>query len=1228
MLKLHRLELSGFKSFVDPVGMDFAGGMTSIVGPNGCGKSNLADAVVWVLGERSAKALRGSKMEDVIFNGSSNRKPLGLCEVSLELSTDPSFDLAEDGRLTLGRRLYRDGESHYLMNGRRVRLKEIKDLLMDTGLGIRAYSVIEQGRIGQILSGKPLERRRLLEEAAGVTRYRERRRLAEVKLEESRANLARLDDIVAEVERSVRSLKRQAGAARRYKKRQSEYRRLLRAVLAGRWGRLGGRLGELRARLAAEVAGEAKVTAALHRDEAALAAGREDLDALARRLAERHQREAELAARIEGKQEFLKGSRERLRELAERVTAGRETAAERRRRIEALGEDLAALDARREELAGERDRAASEVTEDDQRISQVERLVAEAEERLEGLRGRLFTSLGDLNGLRNRLHREQLEREKGDLRRKHLAEERARKEREVAEAEKAAAAAAEKLRALEAETGELETRLGERQAALENLLARHAELAADRDGLAAELAALGRRREVLTELGRAHRERRDVLVEALAEAGLAGPEFLADRLQVPEGWERSLDLYLGELADAVIVPPSTDGLALARALAAGRGSGRLLEPADPFAAAPTTAAAAPEDPAIRSSLGEAVGLPPALAAALPPAYLVESPADAARLARRHPGVAFLSRDRLWATAGVLAVEGEMAPPGALAREHELAATEAEIPPRESRRHEAEEALAGLAVEVGSEREAIGEIDRELSAGRQELAVARARHDDLAVRLRRLTVERETVVTEGAEVERELGLASERATRLAAELARADGLHTDLEAVFDRAQTEVAQSREGREAARTSGASRKGRLELLEERLDSLRLENERVRGEIEEGERQIGLWAEEEDRLEKREAEIREAMRAAEAELEQALEARDASQGEVVAEQERLDERRAEVREIEVRLEGRREERDRVREGIGELRVEEAGLKQEAGHLEATFAEEFGEELGARDPGDRAAPGAAGKADGETAAGAELEPAGAEATTARLAVGGEGDAEGAAPAEPARPLEELEEELAACRTVLERLGPVNLLAAEEYDEQEERRAFLTEQREDVRRSVESLKQTIREINRTSTERFRSTFEQVNDHFRQTFVELFRGGQAEMRLMDEDDLLECGIEIVARPPGKRLQNLMLLSGGEKALTAIALLFALFQTKPSPFCILDEVDAPLDDVNTLRFLELLKKMSSDTQFIVITHNKLTMEVSSTLYGVTMQEKGVSGLVSVELDQVQPEPALATA
>ncbi|HEX6861968.1 MAG TPA: AAA family ATPase, partial [Thermoanaerobaculia bacterium] len=288
MLKVKRLEISGFKSFVDPVKVDFAGGVTAIVGPNGCGKSNLSEAMTWVLGEQSAKSLRGGTMEDVIFNGAEHRKPLGMAECTLTLETDSSFPGSDGGWMTIGRRVFRGGESQYRLNGRVVRLKEIRDILMDTGLGIRAYSVIEQGKIGMILSGKPQERRKLIEEAAGITRYKARKSVAEVKLQEATANLLRLDDVISEVERALRSLKRQAGAARRYQEKEVEYRELLEKVLAGRWAALSARLHELRSKIEEATTREAGLAADLHRDEAALAQGRQRLDELARAMAERH----------------------------------------------------------------------------------------------------------------------------------------------------------------------------------------------------------------------------------------------------------------------------------------------------------------------------------------------------------------------------------------------------------------------------------------------------------------------------------------------------------------------------------------------------------------------------------------------------------------------------------------------------------------------------------------------------------------------------------------------------------------------------------------------------------------------------------------------------------------------------------------------------------------------------------------------------------------------------
>ncbi|KAB2963711.1 MAG: chromosome segregation protein SMC, partial [Thermoanaerobaculia bacterium] len=413
---------------------------------------------------------------------------------------------------------------------------------------------------------------------------------------------------------------------------------------------------------------------------------------------------------------------------------------------------------------------------------------------------------------------------------------------------------------------------------------------------------------------------------------------------------------------------------------------------------------------------------------------------------------------------------------------------------------------------------------------------------------------------------------------AEELARLEALHAERERAFDAVQAETDRVRSEREQVRALGAGRRGQLDVLSERLRSLEHQGQRLERESESARRQIAAWESEAASLAARRSELEGAMAVAERELQEALELRAGGEDAVRAQEERLESERQRVREAETGLAAERERHDGTRRAVEELRVALAGLEHDAAHLAVEFRERCGEAL------------------------PEL------------------------PGEAPANLLELQTDLARLREQLEAMGPVNVLAAEECDTEEERHRFLTAQRADVARSVESLRQTIREINLTSSERFRETFAAVNEQFSKTFVELFRGGEAEMRLMDEEDVLECGIEIVARPPGKRLQNLMLLSGGEKALTAIALLFALFRIKPSPFCILDEVDAPLDDVNTLRFVGMLRQLSRETQCIVITHNKLTMEVASTLYGVTMEEHGVSKLVAVELEDVHPEAATA--
>ena len=1170
MLKLHRLDLSGFKSFVDPVSLDVHDGMTAIVGPNGCGKSNIADAVVWALGERSAKSLRGETMEDVIFAGAKNRKPLGMAEVVLELTSDNGFAAAEDGRITIGRRLFRTGESQYSLNGKSIRLKDVKDLLMDTGLGIRAYSMIEQGKIGMILSGKPQERRRLLEEAAGITKYRERRRIAEVKLEEARANLERLDDVISEVERAVRSLKRQANAARRYNTRQEDFRQLLRQVQVGRWSQIQGRLGVFRQEIGELVSREAEISANLHRDEAQHLEAREGLESLGHELANRHSIVADLAATIEGKQEFLKGSRHRLLEIAERLAVGQGNAEHRHQRIEELQSLLEDLGSRRTDLEGEREQAASEVNEDDEKISQVESLVAETEDRLETLRSGLLGAINGLSSLRNRHHREQVEREKGELRRRHVAEELERKTKDLAEATEGRTEAQDQVNKLQSAVQKTEEQIGDNQKALQGIYRSREETRQRLEELDAQRGQLQHRQQVLTELEGQQEERRARLQEALQDTGLGERPFLADRFEVPEGWAASLDLFLGELEDAVLLEPGDDALHLAQNLTEGRATGRLLRPHGTTHFVHLRI----DDPAVESSLGEALGLPPEIAAVLPPAYLVDTPAAAERLAQANPGVAFISRDRIWAQAGGIHFHGTQAKPGHLTRERDLAELAARLPPLEIEFSEARSRIEELSAEAARNEEVVKLHEQEMAEQREQLAVAQARLDDISGRHHRLTAETQTLTDELGEIDRELHKLAEQVQRLANEVEVAERAHQELESSFDQTQSQVDRARQDRESTRTTGASRRGRLDVLAERLDSHNQEIGRIRREISEHQQNLELWKTETERLNDRQNAIGESMEAAEHDLQCALEKREISQESVLSQQEHLNGQRTRVQEIEETIDKTRRARDERRVEIGDARVKEAAVQQDAEHLVHEFQEQFGEEP----------------------------PSETQEAPANLS--------------------ELELDLTRQRELLERMGPVNLLAASEFDEQSERLEFLTVQRADVGDSVDRLRQTIREINETSSQRFKKTFEEVNEHFSKTYVDLFRGGEAEMRLLDEDDLLETPIEIVARPPGKRMQNLMLLSGGEKALTAIALLFALFQTKPSPFCILDEVDAPLDDVNTLRFVELVKKMSADTQFVVITHNKLTMEAANLLYGVTMQERGVSRLVSVQLDDVQPD------
>ena len=1180
MLKLERLEVNGFKTFVEPVVSHFAPGITAIVGPNGCGKSNLAEAVTWVLGEQSAKSLRGSSMEEVIFNGTHERKPLGFAEVSLSFQTDGSIEQAEDGRITIGRRIFRGGEGQYRLNDRVVRLKDVRDILMDTGLGIRAYSVIEQGRIGMILSGKPQDRRKLIEEAAGITRYKNRKRLATLKLEDATADLLRLDDIILEVERRLRSLKRQANAARRYGERRKAYRELLEAVLQERWALLRADLDDLATSLKQETDREADLLAELARGNAELAACRQVIDARTEEAVRSHEHQAKLLAVIEGRQELIKGARTTLEEIAERLESGGERAERRQRDLVAAEERLADLLGRRRMLASRREQALAEVQEDRRRIGSADAAIAEARKRQRLLLDELATCRARQGELRSRLVAERIGSEKAVDRRNRAEAVLDRSKDALTAIDGEVAAVRIKIESLEvALTTETETArrvATDLEANRERRKQAQAELEARRE----ELVEAQKRAAVLDELGQRDAEQRSEIRQALLELGLPEPRFLGDELTVPEGWEHSLDLFLGPLRNAVMAPGDEDALAIARSIGGSDFQATLLRSGNVAKPLPAV-----EDPAIVSDLAAALGLPEETRSALPPAYLVESAEDAERLAPEHPGIAFLCRDRLWIEAGRVTIRGEQAALGALGRQREMDDLGRRIAELEQQRS----ALDGEIEATGERaRQAAAEgqrLERAAAELRQQLAVAKSRLQDIGERRAALRGEHGAAQSEHDELEREIEVREARRLKVEAEVADTESRLADLVKAADEASGTVEQARKEREERITAGAGRQGQLELIEERAALDRSERERVEGQIASLREADAAWTAETEQLRGRISEHEAAASSARRELDEALAERTNAQDEATGAQRVLDDERERGRRLEARLREEGARRDEMRGRIEDLRVRQAGLQQDAEHLGQDYVQEFGRELTGREP--------------------------------RTPETGE-----------APDLEAMTDELERRRALLERMGPVNVLAAEEYDEHQERHEFLTGQRSDVTESIESLRRTIRDIDKTSSERFVTAFREVNENFGHIFTELFRGGEAEMRLMDEDDPLDCGIEITARPPGKRVQNIMLLSGGEKALAAIALLFALFQTKPSPFCILDEVDAPLDDANILRFIDMLKRMSADTQFLVITHNKLTMQAASTLYGVTMEERGVSKIVGVDVDEMHPEQQLATA
>ena len=1173
---LHRLELQGFKSFVDKTDLIFGEGITGVIGPNGCGKTNVSDAIRWVMGEQSAKQLRGGTMEDVIFNGCPSRKPLGLAEVHLTFKNDRGILPTEFSEVTISRRVFRSGLSEYFLNKTPCRLKDIRDLFFDTGMGSHAYSVIERSMVDHVLSDNSGHRRFLFEEAAGITKYKARKREALGKLDTTEGDLTRLNDIVFELERELRSLARQVGKARRHQRLKDETQRLDLALTAGRVEALRARESEAHERWQEEAVRREAVTVAL--------------DALEAKLNDRKlvllecERELSFAQSALRDREETRGQAEQqvvlLGERAEGLTRRADEAAAESTRIQErlveVGSRESAAASRLGELRTARETAQAAMEAAEAALVAVEfelrqhRTVAVARQQLSL---DLFSTEAERRGACERIRERQTSlRERCDAASARLRE----LETRMGGLQATIGDGTERRRGLQLELDEARRMVDETERVIASLAESAQEAEASLSRLKQDAAARESRLNTLLELKRSYEGVsegvKSLLEEGTRVSGLIG--MVADVLEVPARYLGALEASLGEASAFVL---AEDAAALAAGVDRLRGlTGGRATLVDLSTIAGGTLPPLPDEPGVVGRASDLVRCPDRcrllVERLLGSVVVVQDHGVAAGMASRSEGgLRFVSLDgEVWERGRVRA--------GASLRSGGLLHREMEIRELSGR-------LAELMLEVeGRERE------REDIEARRVDAVRGRGSAQSELDARRATFE--TLSRELEAAEREQGWATQEAAERREEIRTFEAELESLGRALTSADAELGEFQKQVEAARFQVAELESLVRALEARQAAAAGGAQAARESVLRLSGEQGEW-------ETQKARAEETRRELEASLAARQEEQHTARG-------RVAEIQAEVTGLRSGLAGLQSSEAEQRERVSELQVRFAALKEEvqAGEDEARRQRFEQTELS------------------ELTHQIELERvqshAELERTFERLRTEYRMDPEAWVPEPTPADFDpaQVERELSETRDKLSSLGPVNLLALEEYTKKKERYEFLTQQRSDLTSAKTQLLEAIEKINTTASVMFVETFAKVQDHFRDVFRTLFEGGDAELRKIGEDPL-ECEIEIVAKPRGKHLQSISLMSGGERALTAIALLFAIYLVKPSPFCLLDEVDAPLDDANVERFVRMLDQFSKKTQFVVITHNKRSMEAATRLYGVTMQEAGVSRLVSVRWD-----------
>jgi len=1196
VLKLRKVELQGFKSFCDRTELRFTGGgIAAVVGPNGCGKSNLSDAISWVLGEQSARSLRGSRMEDVIFAGTKSRKPVGMASVTMVL-VDPGAHAAapapaaegeeeskvreipstKPGEITITRRLFRSGESEYLIDGRQARLRDIQDIFMGSGLGPESYAIIEQGRIGQILSSKPQDRRAVIEEAAGITKYKSRRRLAEAKLESSKQNLSRVFDILEEVTRQVNSLKRQAAKARRYQELKGEIEAQLRTVLAGRFVSLSDEAAKASAALEAASAELKDATTQAADKDAERQRAQEIFYSIEAQLTEARRQKSEMSVEAERTKGRLEAHVREAASIEQRMAAAEQesvglAAGLGHNETERAGfaESVAALEKEMQE-------ARNGLMQKNQARDAVQVRVREAEKAIEAARAQILRLLGEASTIRNQIAQ-------ADTYLSGIERERARVQKD----EELAAAEIERLTGLRQQLSE---KIAERQAQLQTItesrrqtdqaLAQHRQSAAalrrEIEQLSAEASRLRARSESLENVLSHHSytaESTRKLLTAI-ESGRAGSfkaeGVLADFVDVDPAWERAAEEFLHDELEYIVVKDwneAEQSMNLLRAELEGRAT--FLVEGGPVAEAGQ--ANAPSLPRLTDYVNFTNGLSGQTRNLLPRlanCFLAESSDQARAMAEQFPESHFLLPDGQCYSGRMLA-GGRKKASGPLVLKREMREYAAQLQQQE----------AALALKIGEQ------------TGLQTATSA------LEAELERLRQLQQTGEKEAVSLDHDLRRAAE-------ELNRASSRVSIARQELERLKREEERARQNRAANQTLVEQKDADRAAREQALESLREQLEGAQAEAHAISEEHAVLRAKLAALEERHR----GERAALARLENQFREMSNRRAQIASQVERWGETRARILNENIELDQKlttlgeniaqadrtvielADEEARYREALAAADevLRELRARIEAGH---TRRSEIEVELTRRQA--------------ELQFLDETSRKELNAPVAELELPPDTSAEVLAAAEAA---------WQETKTKIENLGAVNPTAHEEFEEAQQRQDFLTAQRQDLLDSIRDTEKAIQEIDEYSKTRFTEAFKVINENFKQAFETLFGGGSGEMRLTDESNINESGIDIIASPPGKKLQNVLLLSGGEKALTALSLLMAIFKYQPSPFCVLDEVDAPLDEANIGRLTRLLTEMAIDTQFIVITHSKKTMEAAQAMYGVTMQEQGVSKLVSV--------------